>query len=37
LDEDRESASWADVFARVAPETKLTLVSIYQKAGMWSR
>ncbi|AKH99625.1 P-type ATPase, translocating [Hoeflea sp. IMCC20628] len=23
----------ADVFARVAPETKLTLVSIYQKAG----
>ena len=39
LDPDRVSDALrdrvlaADVFARVAPETKLTLVSIYQKAG----
>ena len=32
-DEDRDSVLRADVFARVAPETKLTLVSIYQQAG----
>jgi len=29
----RERVLAADVFARVAPETKLTLVSIYQQAG----
>ena len=34
LGEDEEKRILrADVFARVAPETKLTLVSIYQKAG----
>ena len=32
-DEIRERVLAADVFARVAPETKLTLVSIYQQAG----
>jgi Ca2+-transporting ATPase len=33
-DEDlRERVLAADVFARVAPETKLTLVAIYQQAG----
>ena len=30
---DRDRILAADVFARVAPETKLTLVSIFQKAG----
>jgi Ca2+-transporting ATPase len=34
LDQDeRDRILGADVFARVAPETKLTLVSIFQKAG----
>jgi len=32
-DELRERVLSADVFARVAPETKLTLVSIFQQAG----
>jgi Ca2+-transporting ATPase len=32
-DATRQRILRADVFARVAPETKLTLVSIYQKAG----
>jgi len=32
-DEQRESILAADVFARVAPETKLTLVSAFQQAG----
>ena len=32
-DDMRNRVFAADVFARVAPETKLTLVSIYQKAG----
>ena len=32
-DEMRERVLSADVFARVAPDTKLTLVSIYQQAG----
>ncbi|MBU4530937.1 MAG: cation-transporting P-type ATPase [Hoeflea sp.] len=32
-DEVRDRVLGADVFARVAPETKLTLVSIYQQAG----
>lgn len=32
-DELRDRVLAADVFARVAPETKLTLVSIYQQAG----
>ncbi|WP_290891687.1 HAD-IC family P-type ATPase [Hoeflea sp.] len=32
-DQVRERVLGADVFARVAPETKLTLVSIYQQAG----
>jgi Ca2+-transporting ATPase len=31
--EERERLLAADVFARVAPETKLTLVSAYQEAG----
>jgi Ca2+-transporting ATPase len=34
MDEDRlEQVMRTDVFARVSPETKLTLVSIFQKAG----
>ncbi|MGJ8588224.1 MAG: cation-translocating P-type ATPase [Yoonia sp.] len=32
-DQDRGRILSADVFARVAPETKLTLVSLYQDAG----
>jgi Ca2+-transporting ATPase len=32
-EETRQRVLSADVFARVAPETKLVLVSIYQKAG----
>ncbi len=32
-EEERHRILGADVFARVAPETKLTLVSIFQKAG----
>jgi len=32
-EDERQRILGADVFARVAPETKLTLVSIFQKAG----
>ncbi|MBT8423883.1 MAG: cation-transporting P-type ATPase, partial [Silicimonas sp.] len=32
-DKDRERVLSADVFARVAPDTKLKLVSLFQKAG----
>lgn len=32
-DDDRNDILAADVFARVAPDTKLTLVSLYQDAG----
>ncbi len=32
-EEERNRILSADVFARVAPETKLTLVALYQKAG----